>query len=212
MLNKIIVMILSVGILSHSSTEVTQVDTEELAADLATGLSTGARVSVGIQQAVYDKFNCVLKSASIKADRGHDCIDYDSWRNDSTIKTITQGCMFLTAEGTLDIGESLPAGAKKLHTASSNDNYISKYSSGVCIVSAGSKHLYCGGDWCSSNYPYDSNPTAMLVSYRYYPSAVVRVYEKTNSVGDITADKGGYPVDGRHSDGYWYVLRNLVEE
>lgn len=51
-------------------------------------------------------------------------------------------------------------------------------------------------------------------SKQYYDkySQTVTVYDKGSYLADTIAIENSLPADGKHSDGYWYVFKNLVED
>lgn len=42
--------------------------------------------------------------------------------------------------------------------------------------------------------------------WRVYPSDVLIPYSKGEFIANVTAEASTYPAEGRHSDGFWYVL------
>ncbi|MBU5676759.1 hypothetical protein KQI88_10040 [Alkaliphilus sp. MSJ-5] len=49
-----------------------------------------------------------------------------------------------------------------------------------------------------------------IVYKKYYQSELTTVYKKGSYISRVTGTANQYPMDGKHSDGYWYVRKGLV--
>lgn len=174
-----------------------------LTANSKSNIKTPVPVDVGVQQAIYEKFSCV-------PDTCEDCV--------GTGKTeIKNSCSYCGGKGQATVCPSCNGTGTEMY----GNNYPSGH---VCSICGGTSNH---GHWRDCTTCRRSGSVAPYTCNRCggkgYTSGGMKTcvkcsgsgnfgYKADSKLSEITADKGSLPTDGRHTDGYWYVFKENVEE
>lgn len=182
MINKVIAMILSLGIMSSP------LNLAEGMRSVGRELTARVPITSSEQQAVYEKYTTRTEMID-----GYEVI----WGVESPVSgdTYTTGWLdyeINNIDGTVQ-GVGSPV-------------YISYNEETTIYI------VYSPLEICRITRRHYNNYLYMFKSIGALGKAKISTEVMGDFVSEVTVKAGSLPQDGKHTDGYWYVLKNLVED
>lgn len=193
MFNNIILFFLSVAMVFGGTTP-TQVKESTVTATVP--------IIVGAQQAVYEKWSAVLTTCSA-------CTGSGAVENKVT-------CSDCRGTGKLTICRSC-SGYGQVMTHNIFDGAVCSKCGSTSNHAHWEKCQRCKGGGSEPEYTcqYCSGSGYKINGAKPCPTCSgsgMSGYKKGSFIATVTADANSLPADGKHTDGYWYILKNLIEE